>query len=123
MIVRCNPKCKLSDGQTNGSLDLETNEVVCTECGENICGISEFTKMSMRSIGDVVRKKQKKAFVFKCLTCKKDVETAMNSGVVVGKGCQQKEGKCQINITEHMVVALQSMDKVQKEDEPDDPTS
>lgn len=105
----------MSDGQTNGVLNVETNEVMCTECGENISNISEFTKLSMKSIGDIYRPRKKKAFVFKCLTCKDDVEAVMKDGVVVGKGCSQEKGKCQINITEHMVVALGSVDKVREE--------
>lgn len=105
MIIRCNQGCKLSDGVTDGSLNIETNDVVCNTCGEVINGISEFAKISMKNIGDIKRINKKKAFVFPCKTCNKSVETEVITGKVIGKGC--KDGKCLINITEFMVKVIQ----------------
>jgi hypothetical protein len=105
MILRCNQGCKLSDGTTDGSLNIETNEVVCNTCGNNIQGISEFAKISMKNIGDIKRVNKKKAFVFPCKTCDKNVETEITAGKVIGKGC--KDGKCLINITEFMIKMIQ----------------
>lgn len=105
MILRCNQGCKLSDGTTDGSLNLETNEVVCNTCGDNIKGISDFAKLSMKNIGDIKRVNKKKAFVFSCKACNKNVETEIVAGKVSGKGC--KENKCSINITDFMVRVIQ----------------
>lgn len=105
MILRCNQGCKLSDGTTDGSLNLETNEVICNTCGDAIKGISDFAKLSMKNIGDIKRVNKKKAFVFPCKTCSKNVETEIVAGKVSGKGC--KESKCSINITEFMVRVIQ----------------
>ncbi len=105
MILRCNPGCKLSDGTTDGSLDLETNEAVCNTCGENLKGISSFAKISMKNIGDVKKTNKKKAFVFPCKTCNKNVEAEVTAGKVSGKGCSH--GGCLINITEFMVKMIQ----------------
>lgn len=105
MILRCNQGCKLSDGTTDGSLNLETNEVICNTCGDPLKGISDFAKISMKNIGDIKRVNKKKAFVFPCKTCNKNVETEVAAGKVFGKGCQQST--CLINITEFMVKMIQ----------------
>ena len=105
MIVRCNQGCKLSDGTTDGSLNMETNDVICNTCGNIIKGISEFAKISMKNIGDIKRINKKKAFVFPCKTCSKNVVTEINAGKVIGKDC--KNGNCLINITEFMVKMIQ----------------
>jgi len=105
MILRCNQGCRLSDGTTDGSLNMETNEVVCNSCGDSLNGISEFAKISMKNIGDIKRVNKKKAFIFPCKTCNKSVETEILDGKVIGKGC--KDGSCMINITEFMVKMVQ----------------
>jgi len=108
MLVNCNRGCKLSDGTTDGSLDIETNNVICNKCGENIVGISEFAKISMKNMGDIKKINKKKAFVFNCKTCKKDVETEISAGRVSGKGCKES---CLINITSFMVKMLEESQK------------
>jgi len=105
MILRCNQGCKLSDGTTDGSLNLETNDVICNTCGDVIKGISEFSKISMKNIGDIKRVNKKKAFVFPCKICNKNVETEVVAGKVTGKDC--KNNNCLINITEFMVKMIQ----------------
>jgi hypothetical protein len=107
MILRCNPRCKMSDGTTDGLLDLETDKVMCSTCGDEIQGVSSFTRSSMKLNGEVIRAKSKKAFVFGCLTCNKNVEAKISKGIVVGKNCQMNEQGCKLNITKHMVVALE----------------
>lgn len=110
MIIRCNPRCKMSDGTTDGLLDLETDKVMCSTCGDEIHGVASFTKTSMKMNGEVIRAKNKKAFVFGCVTCGKNVEAKVSGGVVVGKNCQQDEKGCKLNITKHMVVALEGIE-------------
>jgi len=112
MIVRCNPKCRKSDGFTDGSLDVDANEVMCNECGEVIREISPYAKLSMKTIGDIIRSKKKKAFMFPCQTCDEHVETQFINGLLVGKNCSNNQEGCKINVTEHMVKAIEETQKV-----------
>ena len=114
MIVRCNQGCRKSDGFTDGSLDVDSGDVICNECGENLAGISEYAKLAMKANGDVVRSKKKKAFMFPCNTCDTNVEAQFVAGILVGKGCSKGGTGCQINITEHMVKAIKETQKVQE---------
>ena len=107
MLVRCKPLCKMSDGTTDASLDVESNEVVCNECGETLPHVSKYSKLSMKTNGDILRSKNKKAFVFPCETCDKNVEAAIVDSKLVGKDCSDPNSACKINITKHMVRALQ----------------
>lgn len=108
MLLRCNPKCKMSDGTTEGLLDPDSNEVVCTECGDLLKNVSEFTKRSMKSQGKIL-KKAKKAFVFNCKTCEKDVETVIHNNNLKGSGCNKECGfsvsKFMINSMKNVVIA------------------
>lgn len=53
-------------------LNLETNEVECTECGQNIKSITLFAKNQMKSLGQIKRdSKREKAFAVQCKYCKK----------------------------------------------------
>jgi len=120
MIVRCNPKCRNSDGFTDGSLDVDTDEVMCNECGEVLKGISPYAKLSMKTIGGIIRSKKKKAFMFPCKTCDEHVEAQFVNGVLVGKSCTNNQDGCKINITEHMVKAIEETQKVLKKAEAND---
>jgi len=112
MIIRCNPKCKKSDGFTDGSLDVDTNDVICGECGDVVQTVSSYAKISMKANGDIIRTKKKKAFVFPCNTCEDDVETQFVKGILVGKECPNDQKGCKINITQHMVVAIEETQRV-----------
>jgi hypothetical protein len=118
MLVSCNPRCKKSDGRTEGSLDVERNEVVCKLCGDDISGISSFTKQSMKQNKDTVTP-AKKAFMFECKNCHKKVETVVVNGVAYGKDCQTKN--CTILISEMMANAMEkispSLKKLEETDE------
>jgi len=106
MLVRCNPRCKESNGQTDCSLDVETNNAICNTCGDVLSDISEFSKLSMKTTGDIIRNTKKKAFTFPCNTCEKEVQTALVNGVLVGRNCPNDQKGCQVNITETMVAAI-----------------
>ena len=112
MIVRCNPKCKKSDGFTDGSLDVDSNNVICNECGEVLQTVSSYAKISMKANGDIIRSKRRKAFVFPCNTCEDDVETQFVNGVLVGKVCPNDQKGCKINVTQHMVVAIEETQRI-----------
>jgi len=118
MLVSCNPRCKKSDGRTDGSLDVERNEVVCKICGDDIVGISSFTKQSMKQNKDVVTQ-AKKAFMFDCKNCHKKVETVVMNGVAYGKDCQTKN--CTILISDMMANAMEkispTLSKLEESDE------
>lgn len=106
MLVRCNPKCKQSNGQTDCSLDVETNNAVCNTCGDVLADVSEFSKLAMKTNGDIIRNTKTKAFTFPCNTCDKKVQAALVNGIVVGKNCPNNRSGCQINISEPMVAAV-----------------
>lgn len=106
MLVRCNPKCKESNGQTDCSLDIETNNAICNTCGDVLPDISEFSKLSMKTTGDIIRNTKSKAFTFPCNTCEKEVQAVMVNGILVGKNCPNNQSGCQINITETMATAV-----------------
>lgn len=117
MLVQCNSKCQTT---VKALLDLETNDVVCTECGGTLDNVSKYSKLSMKTNGDVIRTKKKKAFVFHCETCDNHVETAFVNSVLRGKQCEES-ASCKINITKHMAKAIEEttkyLEKVAENDE------
>ena len=104
MIFACNKGCGNSTPTTEGKLCLETNEVICQECGVVLEGISKFTKTSMRLVKDVIKKEQR-AFSFKCETCDKHTEVCFKNSKVTGKNCS-KPDSCMINVTKAMRTAV-----------------
>lgn len=115
MILDCNKKCYKSGGRTEGSLDLDTNKIICTKCDEEIVGISDFMKEAMKRSGDIIKKSTSKAFTFKCVACNKMVETDIVNGVPIGKNCETKA--CSINISQIMANAIEKMKPIQVEEE------
>lgn len=109
MLIRCNPRCKLKDGSTTGSLDVDLNEVICDHCGKEMEGISNFAKNMMKSNGDIVRKNKNKPFQFECQTCNKTVETALDENdELVGMTCEK--GGCSFReVTEHTMHAIKAI--------------
>lgn len=118
MLLGCNPRCKKSDGRTEGALDVDRNEVVCKTCGDDISNISSFTKQSMKSNKDIITH-AKKAFMFDCKNCHKKVETVIINGVPYGKDCATKN--CTIAVSEIMASAIEkitpSLKKLESEDD------
>lgn len=109
MLLSCNPRCKKSDGRTEGSLDVDRGEVVCKICGDDIVNVSSFTKQTMKQNKDIVTS-AKKAFMFDCKNCHKKVETVIVNGVPYGKDCQTKN--CTIVISEIMAGAIEKIQPV-----------
>lgn len=61
-------------------LDLATSQVMCTECGQEIKDVTQFTKNSMKGLGQVKRDVAKKqAFSVNCQSCSKDVKPEVKS--------------------------------------------
>ena len=120
MLIRCNPKCKLNDGMTDASLDIDSNDVICNHCGDVIGGVTEFTKTGMKSNKDIIKKNKKAAFVFKCDTCEDMVEVCYLNSKIKGKNCLEQN--CKINISDFMKTAIIQTNKTMekyKEDEQD----
>ena len=113
MLLRCNQGCKLSDGTTEGALDPDTDEVICNKCVIELDNVASFTKRTMRSNGDVL-KKVAKAFYFDCVTCKKKVATSVTNGVLSGIGCKNK---CAFNISQFMINSMNTIDTNDEEDD------
>lgn len=111
MLVKCNPLCKMSDGTTDASLDVESNNAMCNECGEVISHVSSYSKISMKANGDIIRAKNRKAFMFPCETCDNHVEATFSNSKLVGKNCQNEASSCKINVTKHMVNAIVETEK------------
>ena len=105
MLVRCNPKCKLNDGMTECKLNVETNQAICMECGDEVTSVSKFAKLSMKMNKDVIKDKKKRAFTFQCNTCDKSVCVTSKNSKLCGVECETPE-KCLINTTESMKLAI-----------------
>ena len=104
MLVKCNTQCKLGISTTIVKLDLDTEQAICMECGDEVSNISSFCKQNMKNNGDVIRKKKNRAFSFDCSTCKTTVETIYSNDSIIGIGCDTKD--CSFNIPLPMVEAL-----------------
>lgn len=67
--LTCNNK---GCGKTQESvLDVRSNEVHCSECGNIISGVSHFTKSQMKTLGQIKRP-AKSAYAVKCDKCKNE---------------------------------------------------
>lgn len=105
MILNCKPGCLGKKATTTGSLDLESNEVVCDFCGDEI-KVSSFLKSSMKAQGKIVRNNKKKPYQFDCLTCGNNVQTELKGKKILkGKDCQKD---CQFNVSKYTLAAMQN---------------
>lgn len=113
MLINCKPGCSGKKITTNGSLDIEQDEVICTFC-EEIIPVSKFTKMTMKSQGDVLKKDKRKPFQYNCLTCKKNVPTAVVDGKLIGLECKKD---CEFNVSKFTMFAMSSLsDRISNEE-------
>jgi Zn finger protein HypA/HybF involved in hydrogenase expression len=69
-------------------LDVGSNEVVCEHCGNPISNITEITKRTLKSLGQVVRNKSKKPFQAFCKTCNENVSFTLDEGKTFCKKCK-----------------------------------
>ena len=118
MLLQCNQGCKLSGGTTDGSLDLDSNEVICNNCGDVLNNISSFAKRTMKSNNDI-KKAKIKAFFFDCSTCRKKVDTFAKGGKLYGKDCKYK---CEFNVSKFMINSMEDIQntKYNEDDEYED---
>jgi len=67
--------------------------------------VASFTKRTMKSNGDIL-KKDAKAFYFDCLTCKKKVATSVVDGDLQGKNCEKD---CKFNVSRFMINSMETV--------------
>jgi RNase P subunit RPR2 len=87
MNFTCNRKGCMQSSEAK--LNLETNEVICDECGQVIDNMTEFTKRTLKQAGQVLRVKSvQQAFQVFCPTCNKNVELILDEGKAYCKTCK-----------------------------------
>lgn len=71
-------------------LNIKDNEVYCSECGKKIAGVSHFTKIQMKTLGQV-KKPAKTAYSVRCDKCKQDgLPKLDNNKKLVCAGCDNE---------------------------------
>ena len=105
MIFAATCECRSYTQTVEGKLNTENNTVVCQDCGQEVKGISKYTKTSMRLNKDTVDLK-KRAFMFKCESHNKMTEVFFKNSKVMGKDCHEEGSDCLINISTAMKTAV-----------------
>lgn len=105
MLVRCNLNCKL-DVTTDALLDPETDDAICSRCGDILDGVSSYAKKAMKSNGDILRKNKSKSFTFDCTFCNKSKKCISNGSKIVGVGCENQDS-CDFAISGYMKRAVE----------------
>lgn len=106
MLVNCKPGCAGKKTTTTGLLDVDTDEVICEFCGEELA-VSSFVKRSMKYQGDILKKDKRKSFQFDCLTCNKNVQTEIKDDQLMGKECEL--GTCKFNVSKFTIHGMKSL--------------
>ncbi len=77
--------------QSTPALDLKTNKVFCSECNGEM-NLPEPTKLSLKSMGQIVRKEQtRQAFSVKCTSCGVDSRPkVVENNKVVCSSCDEE---------------------------------
>lgn len=70
------------------SLNLKSNEVICGECGQIIAGVSHFTKVQMKSLGQTL-KPAKPAYSVRCEKCKQEALPKLDKNQLVCSWCSE----------------------------------
>lgn len=97
---------------TDALLDVDTNEVICQECGKPITNISSVMKKTLKSMGQIVRNNVKKAFMMACKNCNANREVVLDStNNTVCKVCGTE-----IKVHAAMKQAMVELSKINKED-------
>ena len=106
MLVRCKPSCRQNGGMTDASLDVKDDCVICNDCGEVLENISSYTKASMKRVGDIIRRKNRKAFTFSCKECGESMDVKVEGDRVIGSQCDSDNYNCKFSITSNMINAI-----------------
>lgn len=95
MPFMTNCTCKGCYKLTEPVLDKKTRKVFCVECGGEMEGITDFTKRSMESMGQIKRAGMKReAFSVECTSCQKiGVPELMKNGKLQCPHCRAQHMK------------------------------
>ena len=93
--------------QVEPLLNVENNEVICTECGKPIKGVTYFMKVQLKSLGQTMRKqKAKSAYSVLCTKCgKNETPIVGNDGEIYCSNCNSPIK----NITSQMAHVIKTM--------------
>jgi hypothetical protein len=83
-----NLNCEKCRKTTEGKLDTQNNNVYCDLCGEVITGATHFTKVQLRTLGQV-KKPAKNAYSIRCDKCKKECLPALKNNILICGWCGQ----------------------------------
>ena len=76
MLITCDNRGCLT--QTNALLNVDTKEVMCTDCKRPIRNISETMKRVLSSSGQIVRDEERRAFTMGCKNCNANRQVVLN---------------------------------------------
>lgn len=114
MLINCNNKGCMKT--TEARLNLKTNEVVCQECGGVITNVTEFTKRTLKTMGQVIKVNEKVPFMARCPKCAKDVSLYIKDDKAYCKECNSE-----VTITKAYFMGLkQYLENKEKEDQEDE---
>ncbi len=87
MLVTCDNKGCLQ--QSNVKLNIETDEVLCGECGDAISNVTQFIKNTLKQQGQILRNELKKSFQFDCPTCESRQSVKLVDNVIACVSCSK----------------------------------
>lgn len=86
-------------------LEVATNNVICSECNQVIENIDSFTKVGMKSIGQILKQDgMKQAFAVSCVKCNFIDRPVLDGEKLICKKC----GSEFTNLSKPFVLALKS---------------
>jgi Zn finger protein HypA/HybF involved in hydrogenase expression len=89
MIITCTNKGCFKSSEA--LLDLNTNEVICRECGNPIQQVTSFAKVSLKSLGQTTKGQKKvRQLEFDCLSCNKKVQPMLKNGKIICSECKKE---------------------------------
>ena len=96
--------------QTEAKLDINSNKVYCEACGKEITNLTESMKRILKSNGQVLRQKNKKAFQVYCSKCKENVDIVIDNKEAICSKCGNI-----LKISQSFIHSLNLMEAVEKE--------
>lgn len=93
------------------TLDIKDNEVYCSECGKIIAGVSHFTKVQMKSLGQT-RKPPKPAYSVRCEKCKQEALPKLSNNQLACSWC----GELHKNISKPFEILIRNAIKKGEEE-------
>jgi len=111
MLIACDNKGCME--QTDAKLNVESLDVICTECRKPIRNVSEMMKRVLKSSGQIVRDESRQAFMMACMACNANRKVVLNKqGKTVCNVC-----KSGINVHPAMKLAIEAAGTRLQEDD------